>query len=54
MKYPLVKPMSPTDKMLQALYVLENFSAKRSKEFLLVSVFEKIFGMKLIQKDYVI
>ena len=43
MIYPLVKPISPTDKMLQALYVLENFSAKRSKEFLFIS--------KRIRKD---
>ena len=42
-KYPLVKPISPTDKMLQALYVLENFSTKRSKEFLFIS--------KRIRKD---
>lgn len=39
----LIKPMSATDKMLQALYVLENFSEKRSKEFLFIS--------KRIRKD---
>lgn len=43
MKYPLIKPISPTDKMLQALYVLENLSAKRNKEFLFIS--------KRIRKD---
>ena len=43
MKYPFIKPISPTDKMHQALYVLENFSIKRSKEFLFIS--------KRIRKD---
>lgn len=43
MKYPLIKPMSLTDRMLQALYVLESFSTKRSKEFLFIS--------KRIRKD---
>lgn len=39
----LIKPISATDKMLQALYVLENLSVKRSKEFLFIS--------KRIRKD---
>lgn len=33
----LIKPMSATSKMLQELYVLENFSEKRRKEFLFIS-----------------